>query len=298
MPKSPNKQKGKNSRKPAARRRTRSSQVAPPSFSSLEGRLDSMGPVESSRSRPEDLAQELVYSAWETNVSKTRVDRARRALKLWPDCADAWVILANALAETLEQKREFYAAGVAAGQRALGEEAFTEDVGHFWGILETRPYMRARAGLARVLQQLARLDEAVGHLRELLRLDPLDHQGNRYFLVHWFLQADRDDDAMQVINEYSDDSIAEWAYSRALLAFRRQGPTSAASELLDTARMKNSFVPAYLLGRRQIPKDLPDTLGFGDDREAVAYAADYKAIWKKTPGALDWLKSNLGKKIS
>jgi hypothetical protein len=30
---------------------------------------------------------------------------------------------------------------VAAGERSLGPKAFEEDAGHFWGILETRPYM-------------------------------------------------------------------------------------------------------------------------------------------------------------
>ena len=55
-------------------------------------------------------------------------------------------------------------------------------------------------------------------------------------------------------------------------------------------------MPAYLLGRRWIPKQLPATISIGDNTEAIAYAADYKAIWKQIPGALDWLKSNLGKK--
>jgi hypothetical protein len=29
----------------------------------------------------------------------------------------------------------------------LGKQAFEEYVGHSWGLLETRPYMRAREGL-------------------------------------------------------------------------------------------------------------------------------------------------------
>ena len=31
---------------------------------------------------------------------------------------------------------------MAAGERALGPETYQRDVGHFWGLLETRPYMR------------------------------------------------------------------------------------------------------------------------------------------------------------
>ena len=38
--------------------------------------------------------------------------------------------------------------GIAAGAEALGEINFQDDAGSFWGLLETRPYMRARHELA------------------------------------------------------------------------------------------------------------------------------------------------------
>ena len=72
---------------------------------------------------------------------------AREALALWPDCADAYVLLAQA-ASSLEEARELLEQGVAAGERALGRSVFVEDAGDFWLIFETRPYMRARAALA------------------------------------------------------------------------------------------------------------------------------------------------------
>ena len=64
---------------------------------------------------------------------------------------DAHVLLAEEVAKTLVEARRHYEAGVAAGERALGAQAFERDAGHFWGLLETRPYMRARAGLAECL---------------------------------------------------------------------------------------------------------------------------------------------------
>ena len=44
---------------------------------------------------------------------------ARQALELWPDCADAYVLLAQA-ASGLERARELLEEGVAAGERAVG----------------------------------------------------------------------------------------------------------------------------------------------------------------------------------
>src|SRR5947208_1158880 len=44
---------------------------------------------------PADQAQELVYSAMEEDDPQRQVERARQALALWPDCADAYTLLAE-----------------------------------------------------------------------------------------------------------------------------------------------------------------------------------------------------------
>ena len=62
------------------------------------------------------------------------------------------------------------------GARQLGPELFEREAGHFWGLLETRPYLRARLGLAHSLWTAARREKAVRHLQEMLRLKPGDKQ--------------------------------------------------------------------------------------------------------------------------
>src|SRR5271154_6085758 len=109
-----------------------------------------------------DQAQDLIYDAWENDHPTMRVALARKALTISPDCADAYVILAE-VAVTPAQALEFYRQGVDAGERVLDKEGFERDVGHFWGILETRPYMRARAALAQCLWDRATHDEALAH---------------------------------------------------------------------------------------------------------------------------------------
>jgi tetratricopeptide (TPR) repeat protein len=233
-----------------------------------------------------DEAQALLYDAWETPDRRRRITMAKEALALWPDCADAWVMLAEEAATTVEEAGEFYLKGVEAGERTLGERAFREDAGHFWGLLETRPYMRARAGLAQVLEELQREDDAIEHYREMLRLNPNDNQGIRYLLLRLLVALNRDDEAWALLHEH-DEALAAWAYTRALLAFRRG---EDASSLLQEAFQRNQHVPAYLLGRRRLPARMPEYVGLGDQDEAVAYAAAYLSIWRQTLGALEWLK--------
>jgi hypothetical protein len=77
----------------------------------------------------------------------------------------------------------------------------------------------------------------------------------------------------------------------ALAEFRRGGDSEDARQLLTEAKQTNRHVPAYLLGKKQLPKQLPDYIGMGDENEAVAYAAEAMVGWKKTPGAIGWLGS-------
>lgn len=293
MPKSRNTRKGRKPKKPKTRRMPRPGSPPPPRMAT-DSLFHQMGLGGVGQSDGERDAQALVFEAWETPEPRERAARARKALELWPDCADAWVILAQDMADTLLEAHEFYAEGVLAGERALGKEVFEEDVGHFWGILETRPYMRARLGLAQVLRHMGEIDEAAGHLRDLLCLNPGDNQGNRYVLLHLLLEAGRDAEAAELLAEYPDDAMAEWKFARALVSFRQTGVGGESDQLLARALQANGFVAAYLLGRRPIPRQLPTSIGFGDNNEAIAYAVDYKAIWKQTPGALAWLKAGPG----
>ena len=91
---------------------------------------------------PLEEAQAVMYRAYEAR-GRQRVKLARKALSISPDCADAYVLLAEEEAQSLEEANAYYEQGVQAGRRALGPEVFQEQAGHFWGIVETRPFMRA-----------------------------------------------------------------------------------------------------------------------------------------------------------
>jgi tetratricopeptide (TPR) repeat protein len=238
-----------------------------------------------------DEAQDIMYRAWETKSRSRRIALARKALTVSLDCADAYVLLAEEAATSLDEAMELNQKGVEAGERAIGKRAFKEDVGHFWGILETRPYMRARVGLAQCLWDAGKKKEAVEHYKDMLRLNPGDNQGIRYVLISCLLDLGRDRELTFLLEEYQSEDDTYWLYTKTLLSFRDQGDSEEARGNLEEARDANPHVPLYLLGKKKIPKRLPDYIGFGDESEALSYAADNIENWKATPGALDWMAS-------
>ena len=168
-----------------------------------------------------NLAQDIMYDAWETDDTKKRIKLAYKALSISPDCADAYVLLAEDEAKTVEKAKDLYQKGVEAGKRALGGKTFKEDAGYFWGMIETRPYMRARAGLLECLWEMEKHDEAITHCREMLQLNPNDNQGIRYILASYLATLGRFDDLEKLLNkgEYKDDCGIEWLYTKPLLSF-------------------------------------------------------------------------------
>jgi tetratricopeptide (TPR) repeat protein len=155
--------------------------------------------------------------------------------------------------------------------------------------------MRARLGLARCLEELDHLDEAAGHYRELLRLNPNDNQGVRDALLPCLLKMRADDEASEVLKQYKDDRSATWCYSKALLAFRQKGDTAAARKLLKKALDVNRYVAEYLSEGREMPLFLPASYSLGSEEEAIICTTDLTDAWEQTEGALEWLDERLDK---
>jgi tetratricopeptide (TPR) repeat protein len=236
-------------------------------------------------------AQDLMYEAFDVEDPEEQAALAHRALVISPDCADAYVLLAEQ-ADSLDESLKLYEQGVEAGRRALGE-AFEQHVGHFWGVIQTRPYMRARAGLADCLWVAGRRDESLAHYQEMLRLNPHDNQGLRYLVAPKLIETGRIDPLEKLFEQYDEDST-NWLYTRALATFRREGDADAARELLAAALEANRHVPKYVTEQRPLPFDLPDCYSPGREDEAQLYTVESRAAWKSVPGALAWLRKLSG----
>lgn len=261
----------------------------------MEEMLSNMGislGAETKTSDEVQEAQEIMYDAWEESSPAKRIAKAKKALKVSADCADAYVLLAQEAAKTKQEALQYFEQGVAAGERALGKDFLKENAGYFWGLVETRPYMRAREGLANMLWKVGRTEEAIAHFREMLRLNPGDNQGIRYLLLNLLITTNQDVAANKLIREFKDDAMAEWSYSKALLAFRKEGDSAGSKKLLRAAIKDNPHVPALLTGKKRLPAQPPQFIGFGDENEAMNYAGNYLKNWHNTPGAIDWLKAN------
>lgn len=233
-------------------------------------------------------ANRLADQAWLEKDPQHKLELARQALEISPDCSEAYLALAYE-SQTSEESQDWLEKAVQAGERLLGQDFISTNQGELWYWREARPYLRACGGLAEILEEQGQFEEALAQYLALLELDEDDHQGARYEALRLQLLLKQDEQALDLLDLYEDDSTA-WAYSRALLAFRQSGDVAHSRSLLKKAARSNRHVPAYLIGARPLPEQAPEAVGFGDESEAIEYALGHYALWWATPGAVDWLK--------
>lgn len=231
-------------------------------------------------------AQQYMFDAWEADELETVLKLIRKALKKSPLCADAYTFYCEIIDEPPIIKLGYLESGLHVATVALGEdvELFS---GSFWGFLETRPFMRAKAALADTHWQLGHFDQAMTHYREMLQLNPADNQGIRYLLASCYLELEMVDELTRLLEDYAEDSSPALQYSRALLAYRK-----GASEANGVAKMAisaNRYVAGLLEKRRLPPKSFAGYITPGQPDEAMDYVASNLKPWIRTPGAIAWI---------
>lgn len=232
-------------------------------------------------------SQDLVFEAYEQSVSKGK-KLIKQALELDPNNADAYNYLAS-IEKDIDKAIVMYEKAIKAGEKTLGKKFFKEEKGYFWGILETRPYMRAKAGLADCLYAKNEIDKAIEIYEEMLELNPNDNQGVRYLLSTLLLGKSDLTKYKLFIENNEEEDCAVWNYNNALYHFKKYGKTAKSDKELLKAYKSNEYVIDYMLGIKKMPNELPQYIGRGDENEAISYVNDAWNIWDKTETAFDWL---------
>lgn len=237
-----------------------------------------------------EQAQELAWQAMDCDSSDDAAKLCREALAIYPDCVDAIRMLADIESQWQCDFVIGVKKAIEAGRRDLGEKYFREYKGCFWGLIETRPFMRAMGALAESLASNEyHLDEAIAVQEEMLELNPNDNQGIRYGLLGCYLAKKRYDNAHQLLELYPNEGSAFFLWGKVLLLFATEGEKEA-SRVLRAARKENPHVERYFFPRKQCPAVHVGYYSPGDKTEAITCARSLHVAWKAHSSARQWLQ--------
>jgi len=238
---------------------------------------------------PEEEAQELAFQAMDSDSLTEQRSLCRKALELDPHCIDALLIKASLNTRSIKDYTARLHKIVRDAEQRFGAEYIEENPGHFWGMTETRPYMRARQALVMALGKCSQLSEAIAECEGMLELNPNDNQGIRDSLRSYYLQTDNLEGVRRLNKEYSEDILATYTWSVVLERWL-SGEEKQAEKTARAGHKRNPHVAAYLTGEQKLPKRLPEYYSPGDANEAIACAESLGNAWRVHPEAVAWLK--------
>ncbi|MBX2895523.1 MAG: hypothetical protein KF763_08770 [Cyclobacteriaceae bacterium] len=215
-------------------------------------------------------------------------------MQLDKDCVEAYELMGD-MAEGPMLSLTFYQTAVGLARKKLGTKFFKENIGHFWGLHQTRPFMRCLKNSAECLYILGQKEEALAIFFELLSLNPNDNQGIRDQAGLYCLELGKIDWFEKLNKEYEEDATAFHHYNAALCEFIKFGDNAVSRNALAKAREVNKHVLQLMLTKKELP-DLPDHYGFGDKNEATYYCVLAKDIWHTIPNAIAWLEAVYNKR--
>lgn len=236
----------------------------------------------------EERAQDLIYAAYDLSPIKAK-RHIEQALVLDPECISAYELLGS-LEDSPVIAAVFYEKGIAIGEKKFGGEYLKENVGMFWGLIETRPYMLCLLHEADCLYTMGKRKQCIAILEKMIKLNPHDNQGVRDQLLLYLIEEKEEQKFKKYDKQFKDDGMAFARFNRALFAFSTKGESTESNKLLKKAIAQNIHVVPKLLSSRP-SRRLPDTYGFGDENEANYYMHFAYPVWYQIPGAIEWLKS-------
>jgi tetratricopeptide (TPR) repeat protein len=238
-------------------------------------------PMETPAERAEAFCQQAIDT-----FGRRRIQLAKQALAEDATHVEANILLAESTRQA-ERRIELFRQAKEKAMAQLGS-MMEKEIGHFWGITETRPFMRATHGLADALRDAGQTSEAIAQYQELLRFNPNDNQGVRYQLAPLLLVNNREAEAIELLDRYRE-LTAQWHYMKALVEFRRSPRSLAAKKAIRAAFHANGHVVELL--QSPAPPMFPDSYALGSPEEAAVCIQEMSDAWDETEGYVEWMFS-------
>lgn len=215
------------------------------------------------------------------------------ALELDPDCIEAYEFL-GCCYDIPAIATAFFEKGIQIGRNKFGGEYLKNNRGHFWGLHETRAFMRCLQFYADCLYQIGKVHDSIKVLEEMIELNPNDNQGVRDQLLLYSIEIGDKDKFIKYQKKFKNDFMTFSAFNKVLFAFINGGESKSAERMLKNAISINKHVAAKLLSNHDVTYN-SDGYVSGSEDEADYYVSQAKKIWKSHPEAINLLKKFMKK---
>lgn len=181
----------------------------------------------------EETVYDLLELASSAKTKSQALRYAKKALALDADNLDVQAMVAELSASSKDILLEKYRKLIDEATAKLTKQGYFDEqnIGEFWLLAETRPYMRLRDSYARLLTDCMKIRAAIKECEEMLRLCQNDNLGKRYNLMHLYVYIEDEESALTLFKEYDSCQCTQFLLPLSMLYYKLGNMKEAAKYL-------------------------------------------------------------------
>lgn len=244
---------------------------------------------------PLDDAYEILEEAQNARNEKEAIKLAKKAYEKSPECFDA-ILFQCDLEENGIKRMKLLDDGLETEKNRLIKEKYfdKENIGHFYGIFETRPYIRGLVVKAEYLLEEGKLRQAESICKEVLRLNENDNMGARYLLMAIFATLEEENDMLKLYKKYPEEDL-EMLFPLFALYYKIGNDKKAKEYLNRVNKCNSNFVKNFNDTIKESDKVKPGYYSRGDSSEIFMYLERYGYLLITMPRLHEYVIENLMK---
>ena len=224
---------------------------------------------------PLDEAYELLEEAENAKTIKDAKRLAKKAFETSDACFDAKLFLAD-IEENSLKSNKILDEGLEFEKKRLEKEGYfdKENIGRFYGIFETRPYIRGLYTKASNLCNDGKYKRAIEVCKEILKLNENDNTGSRYLLMALYAIIEDEKFMLDLYKKYKENNL-EMLFPMFVLYYKKEDDVKA-RKYLDMINKGNKHFIKFFKGNMKLEEDImPGYYSRGNASEVFMYMREY-----------------------
>ena len=225
---------------------------------------------------PLDEAYELLEEAENAKTIKDAKRLAKKAFETSNACFDAKLFLAD-IEDNSIKSRKILNEGLEFEKKRLEQEGFfdKENIGSFYGLFETRPYIRGLYTKAHNLSNQGKYKKAIDVCKEILRLNENDNTGARYLLMALYAVIEDEKAMLDLYKKYNEEINLEMLFPLFVLYYKKEDDGNA-KKYLDMINKNNKHFIKFFKETIKLEEDsMPGYYSRGNASEVLMYMREY-----------------------
>ena len=242
---------------------------------------------------PLDDAYEMLKEAEDRNKDiKERIDIAKKVYKKYPECFDA-LLLQVKLEDNFIKKLKLLNKGLIEEKKRLEKENYfdKDNIGHFYGIFETIPYIGGHYMKADILLLTGKIKQGIEVCKEILRLNENDNTGARYKLMAAYAYLEEEKPALDLYKKYPEENL-EMLFPLFALYYKLGDETKAKSYLNRINKANKHFIKFFKGTIKENEDVMAGYYQKGDSSEVLMYFETYSYLTDTMPLLVEFVLEN------